>query len=385
MLKALRDRLARVVVPPAALWPVSVAGIIAAAWSAGMSLLAFAAVSMLAWILAPLGTGAFGDVMRAAAGIWQTAHLGAVDWQGAHLSLAPLLLTVVLLLFQRRAGAWLVRGVNAPSLAAARPALGIAVAAYASLVTLVANATANTTLSMPLLRNAATAALVAAVGFTWGMLRELRVRIATPFPQALRAVGRVLQVWAGATLVLVIGSLVVHRTAFTAVTKLVAGDSTSRVELLLALFAYLPTALIWTLAFILGPGFALGTGTHVGIDGVTLGALPPVPLFALVPAHVPSYAVALLAVPFAAVVWAMWGLPRDAAGRLAWRDTLAFCAAVTVAAGGLALLGAGGIGGGRLALVGAVWWQVALAAAAQVLVAAAGIEGVRVLRAKLRP
>ena len=78
-----------------------------------MSLLLFLFVIVLAWVLAPMGSGQFGDVVRASASIWMLANGGALQWQGATLSLPPLVLTFVLLLFMRRAGSWLADAVDA--------------------------------------------------------------------------------------------------------------------------------------------------------------------------------------------------------------------------------------------------------------------------------
>ena len=78
-----------------------------------MSLLLFVFVVTLAWVLAPLGTGQFGDVIRAAAAFWLLANGGSIEWQNAAISLPPLLLTLILILFMRRAGGWIADAVDA--------------------------------------------------------------------------------------------------------------------------------------------------------------------------------------------------------------------------------------------------------------------------------
>jgi hypothetical protein len=53
--------------------------------------------------------------------------------------------------------------------------------------------------------------------------------------------------------------------------------------LVLAHLAYLPTAGVWSLAYLAGPGFAVGTGTSVAPAGVELGAVPAVPMLGALP------------------------------------------------------------------------------------------------------
>lgn len=51
----------------------------------------------------------------------------------------------------------------------------------------------------------------------------------------------------------------------------------------LALLAYLPTLLGWTLAWLLGAGFTVGTGSLVSLSTTQLGMLPAIPLFGALP------------------------------------------------------------------------------------------------------
>ncbi len=47
---------------------------------------------------------------------------------------------------------------------------------------------------------------------------------------------------------------------------------------------YVPTAAVWGLAYVVGPGFAVGAGTSVSVGGTDLGAVPAFPLLAALPA-----------------------------------------------------------------------------------------------------
>ena len=380
----LRADFDRVTTPAATLWPRSIAGLVAGVWASVMSLLLFLFVVVLAWVLAPLGTGEFGDVMRASASIWLLANGGALDWQGATLSLPPLLLTLVLLLFMRRAGGWLADAVDAEDAASAKQSFAFAVAAVCSAQVLVAASVQNDSLRVSIGRSVLGAAIVSAIGFGWGLGRVLGIELPEAWHIHRVSVQRYVVALTGAAGVLVLVSGIMHWRAFADVLHAVAGDVTSTVQLLLACIVYLPTLAMWTVAALLGPGFAFGTGTHVALSGVDIGALPPIPLLALIPNNPPAWSQVLFALPIAAAVWATRPVPREENGMLHPRSVVELVGLVVLAGGALGLLGSGGLGPGRLTQIGPSLWQVALAAGGWLLLVCVGDELVRRIRGKLR-
>ncbi|HEX5595077.1 MAG TPA: DUF6350 family protein [Micromonosporaceae bacterium] len=159
--------------------------------------------------------------------------------------------------------------------------------------------------------------------------------------------------------------------------------------------AYAPNAAIWAAAYLLGPGFTIGTGSVVRTTEVTLGALPAVPLLAGLP-HGPvgGFGAALLTVPVLAGAAAGWLLARrirrtasPEQGRTGWAGLLAAAAVSGQIAGillGLAAIVSGGpLGDGRLSEIGPVGWQVA--AAASVLVTLGTLLGAAATRAFTNP
>src|SRR5205085_8793710 len=90
-------------------------------------------------------------------------------------------------------------------------------------------------------------------------------------------------VLAAAGSVLTAASLAVHlpqvRVASDALSPGVGGAAL----LLLAQLAYVPNAIVWAIAYTLGPGFAFGTGTVVAPTGSALGAVPVFPMLAALP------------------------------------------------------------------------------------------------------
>jgi hypothetical protein len=138
---------------------------------------------------------------------------------------------------------------------------------------------------------------------------------------------------------------------------------------------YVPTVAIWAAAYLVGPGFAIGAGTSVTAAGVQLGPLPGVPLLAGLPeGPVSGVATVLFLLPIAAGVLAGVALARSTPSGQPLPRLLGTVALVGPVAGllvGLAAFAAGGpLGGGRLAVVGPSVWQVALACAGGITVAA---------------
>jgi hypothetical protein len=122
-----------------------------------------------------------------------------------------------------------------------------------------------------------------------------------------------------------------------------------------------PNAAIAGSAYVIGPGFTVGAGTSVGALSTTHGLLPAFPLLGGVPAgHGATWYVWLVIVvtPLAAAT----AVARTAVQLDAWPARLRH---VGIASAGsamawlvLAWQGGGGIGAGRLAVVGASPWQI---------------------------
>jgi hypothetical protein len=67
--------------------------------------------------------------------------------------------------------------------------------------------------------------------------------------------------------------------------------------LTLAQLALLPNAVIWAASWLAGPGFAIGAGSSVDVAQTTLGPLPSVPLFGVLPQSDPGFGLAAVLVP----------------------------------------------------------------------------------------
>ncbi len=158
--------------------------------------------------------------------------------------------------------------------------------------------------------------------------------------------------------------------------------------LTLGQLALLPDLVIWAVAWIVGPGFALGTGSNAGPFGTLLGPLPPVPALGAVPSV--SGGGAWLVIVLVLVVGLVVGFATYPRVRSAARDWWVVLIGILsgalagLAIGLLAWAASGSAGPGRLADVGpdgvsvGVWAGVELAVSITVgLLMAASIPALR--------
>lgn len=122
----------------------------------------------------------------------------------------------------------------------------------------------------------------------------------------------------------------------------------------LAQLAYAPTLVVWAVAWMLGPGVALGTGSLANPGGTEAGPLPVAPLLGLVPDALPPVWWGVVALPLglAAVVTMFARSSDDRHDRGAWWERLitpvSGAALAALGLGLLAHLSRGALGPGRL-------------------------------------
>lgn len=145
-------------------------------------------------------------------------------------------------------------------------------------------------------------------------------------------------------------------------------DTFGGVLFAVAQLAVVPNLVLWVVAWLAGPGFAVGAGTVFAPDQVVSGPLPAVPLLGALPPP-GSEGGALRWVPVVVVLagaLAGWWLHRRTVVTRSWHP-VANAAATAVAAGVIVALGCllagGSVGPGRLSVVGASPVLVGLAVA----------------------
>lgn len=381
--------------PPRPPRPLAVTGTIAACAAAAAGLAVLTLLAAIGWIAAPHASvgGGIPGVLRTATQLWLVGHHVGFDLRGTgHVGLLPLGLLLLPGAALWRSGRWVVRTGRVARLRHVGYA-ALALALPYGLLTGALAVASRTSLSAPSPVQAAGAGFVLA--FLVGGLGGARAlapwgRLIALLPDRPRCliVGVVgtLGVLTVAGALLTGVSLLLHAGEYRLASDELAPGPVGAVLLLLAALAYLPNAVAWAMAYMIGPGFAIGAATVVSPTTFALGPVPLFPMLAALPgapqgAHPAgpgAGSLALLAVPYLAA--AFGGLltvrtmpsPTIEAAPLWGLASGVLTGCVT---GVLAVLSGGPLGGGRLATVGPSGWQIAVVGALQMGVAAAIAAG----------
>jgi Family of unknown function (DUF6350) len=368
--------------------PLVVTGAIAACAAAASGLAVLTTLTAIGWITAPhvgIGTG-LGGVLRTAALLWLVAHHVGFTVRGAgRIGMLPLGLVLLPGALLALAGRWVVHAGTVTRLRH----VGYAAVALALPYTLLAGALAvasRTSAASPSLWQAiVTSFLLALVAGGLGAARGLAPWSRLAGLMAVRPRSVVLgMLGSGAVLVaagaaLAGGSLAAHVHEFRAATDVLNPGTAGAALLLLAQLAYAPNAIIWAIAYALGPGFAFGVGTVVAPTGSALGAVPVFPMLAALPSGSHPAGPAVVPVLILAVPYLAGMLGGFVTVRIAPTPTIEaaplwgfLAGAATGALAGLAAAFSGGpLGDGRLSAVGPSGWQVGLVGVLQIGVTAA--------------
>jgi hypothetical protein len=372
---------------------------LAAAACVGSGLVVCMAVALTGWFFADAGShGDTIDALAVGVVVWLVGHGVDIRFSGAHLAMLPLGLTGLQALVAYRFARWAGRSTrrlhfSAPSVdATAKQSLVFEtpkrsaektlvlsvltfVASYVVIAVLSAVLIPSRTVELNVFRvvlgTLVMAALFGSLGLLsgTGALQIWWARVPGFIRVVLRGgmIGALLLVVASSLLVAV--NLVLNFNQISAVVsglKLSGGD--------LAMFALVnlalvPNAIAYGVAYLVGPGFAVGTDTVVSISQVDLSTVPALPWFSSLPEPgvPPAALLLLLLVPVVAGMIAailaqrIYAVPAlDSAALRGFG--VGFTAAI-----GLSLscwLAAGSLGDQRLAQIGPNFWEVIMTAGA---------------------
>ena len=368
-------------------------------WAAWLSLLGIALPLLLAWAASPDTTATWAQAVRVAVDGWLLLHHVELRVPGGSVSLPPLGLTAVpavaCWIAGRRVAAGrldddLVPDVRRGAAPRPRALLGPVAALTAGYTAVLTGAAllARGDGVRPVVWQAVVAGLLMS-GLVAGTsaVRHGRPSPAAALADVLRLPARVRRcvrpaALAVATLVAlgaltVAAALIVHSERVLTVHRALDPGIVGGAVLTLAQIAVLPNLVLYAVAWVAGPGFAVGVATSVTPAGSTLGLLPLAPVLGAVPATgvLPVALWSVLALPVlvgAAAGWFVASRPdrADAAVVDVVVDGLTVAA---LAAGVLALaiaLAGGAAGPGAMAAVGASAWKVGLVLAAELAVGA---------------
>lgn len=286
--------------------PLTVSAALAGLFAAGSGLVVCLAVAVTGWFLADGGAhGDTRDALRVGADAWLVGHGSHLTYGGVTYTVVPLGLTVLLAWVAFRAGRW--AGATSPPADDRELWVGamLMTSAYVvvAIVTCVVAATPEVSgsLVLTLLGSITLAGGVGGCGLVTGAGRWPVVRALLPpwaWPVVRSALAIVVGLLACSALVVVAAFALDAGSAATVVSRLGldAGDALMLV-LLTALVA--PNAVLLGGAYVLGPGFAVGTGTVVSPSAVQLGPVPAFPLLASLPddGATPWFTTALMGLP----------------------------------------------------------------------------------------
>ncbi|MGW4652095.1 cell division protein PerM [Kitasatospora sp. NPDC004289] len=349
--------------------------------------LALVAVPVLAlWVVTPYADDTAAGAGRVAGALWLLGHGAplARGPAGVPLTLTPLLPTVVTAVLLVRTGQRLGRRERLHWRAPLAVCAGYLTVALAA----VAHCSGEGELrARPLPDLAAVALLVAVslgvgVGSVDGRLR-LPARLVLPErwrervpamarptgggPAVLRAAGAGVLGLVGAGAAVFGGTVLLGLGAAGRSAADFGGGPATVGGLALACALLVPNAVLWAACYALGPGFAVGTGTVVAPLGARVGEMPDFPLFALLPeSGAAGWWPAVCVLPLLAGL-----VPAALLGRAAlrgeWHPVATALAALgssllAGASAGLAAWAAGGaLAADRMARLGPVPWQSAVA------------------------
>ncbi len=350
------------------------------------------AVAVVGWFITDAGsTGSPSGALRVGAMGWLTAHGSGVTVEGVRITAMPLGLTVIAAwaiwrVGQRVGEAVAGHGPDADGIADGERdwtvplAAGLFTSGYV-VVAVVTATLASTAATAPSIARVVGWSLVLTVVAGLPAIARGSGRAATwvpLLPPTLRAACAVCRsivvAWlAVATVAWLVGIAMDLSTAANVVSQLDADAGDAALITVLSLGAA-PNATLWSSAYLLGPGFSVGTGTLVSPGAVILGPLPMFPLLAALPdAGTSGWPVLLIASPgVVALVAAAWEQRRFPV--VSWdRAAVRGCGGGLLAGlvvGVLTGLSGGAVGPGRLQDVGPFGFEVLLHA-----VTAFGIGG----------
>ncbi|MFL6239962.1 MAG: DUF6350 family protein [Actinomycetes bacterium] len=358
------------------------AGVIAA----GAGLLVIAVVVITTWASSLGGGAGAADALRAVAYVWLVSHRVSLSittgGASGHVALLPMGLLALPAYALWRAGRWFAHACEVEDVRGTLTGGLVLGGAYGFIAAVVASASLTSSVR-PAAGQALTAGCI--VGMLFGTAGVAHgAGIVSPFwqriPDRVRSAARsaivgvaVLFAAGGA---LALGPVTLHLGRVLHLASALHPGPVGDVALVLACLAYLPNAVLWCVSYTLGPGFAVGAQTSVSPLGVHLGAVPSFPLLGALPG---SGAAPLLSLPFvlapliAGAVMGRAVVRRNPMSGLTAALLTGFAtgACTGVVLGLAAALSGGPAGPGRMATVGPSMWQVTVAAAVELGVAAA--------------
>ncbi len=359
--------------------PLVLSAVVAGLVSAGSMLFVAIAVALAGWFAADAGRyGDTRDAVRVGADAWLLAHGAGLDLGTTTVTVLPLGLTALCAYASYRVGARTAvsaaLGGATSDLRAVLAATGVQATVYAVVALLTAVLAADPRAESDLVRALVGGFVLALAAGGHGLLagsgqgRAVLGRAPDWVrPVVTGAAGAVLLMFAAGSVLVGVALVEDFGTAATVLSRLHA-DGPGGLMYTVVGVAFVPNAVLLGGSYLLGPGFAVGTGTIVSPTAVILGPVPAFPLLAALPSDgaTPGWTTGLMGIPVLVTAVAVALSTRLApAARLDMNAMRGLLAGLVAAAGLTVLVAlAGGVAGpGRMAEVGAPAGGTLLAAA----------------------
>lgn len=297
--------------------PAPVAALFGAGAAIAFGLIATFAVVMAAWLIAAHGNESVNQVAAAGGIAWLGVQLVPITIGTQIIGLLPWGFIVLPIYLVWRSTEWALKSADPQTAKDYWSVAGILAGAYglinAVLAVLASSPGLSANFFITALRTSGLAAIVAvACVLTYAPSRSV---LLDQLPEAIRdgvkpgfATFMVLAL-AGAGLSTI--SLISHFKEVSAVAQVMAPQAYDGFFLLLLGIGYLPTAAVWSMSYLIGPGVVVGGSGVVSMYHANPGALPAFPLLSLLPNSAPSWAKFLILVPVAAGIFLYLLLPRQ--------------------------------------------------------------------------
>lgn len=348
----------------------ALAGVIAGLQAAVVGFVIVFAAMITVWLFASHGDDSAVSVLRASGCVWLASHLVPLSIGATPVGLLPMLALVLPTMLLRRAFRSAVSASQPQSRSDVLTLIGFQCAMYATVAAAVSTLMSTPDLQTSNVRSLVQTAVVSAV------ILLVTAAQRPVMPQWVRTSLRIGMASAAflytAGAALVTASLLIHVRQAGTVTAAMAPQALDAAFLTVLGIGYVPNAAVWGMAYLVGPGVALGAGSTVSVFTVDTARVPAFPLLAMIPSGAPTAARLLLIVPIVVGVFLYASMPRQrwVAGRgrppASRHEVMAAAAAIaslTTCVFLLCLSASGPLGNDQLTHVGPVALDVALAVA----------------------
>ena len=295
---------------------IPVASLIAAGASAALGIVVVFLLIMGIWLFAAHGSESTSQVVQAACTAWLSVHLVPVTISNTTLSLLPWGFIVVPVYILRKCTQWALKSAQ-PTQARQywqiTALVGVSYGVVAAAVSLFASNEGSRTNALSALVHVAVIGFVVAISAVIDYAPSRSVLL-DRFPDGVAAGIRLgialfaMYMCLGAVVDCVL--LVMHWSEIQSVIGLMTTGPVDGFFLIVLALGYLPTASVWTLAYLLGATIHLGGVSAVSLTKAHPGALPAFPLFSLLPSTVPVWGKYAIALPILVGVLLYRRLPK---------------------------------------------------------------------------